>query len=93
TPHKVILPPPSSSSEEEQEEHDNESSDDEEDAELALMMKKFNRLHAKINKKGFNFDPKRKAFRPRKDDKKKCYNCGENGHISYECPKPDKRKG
>ncbi|WVZ98807.1 hypothetical protein U9M48_044188 [Paspalum notatum var. saurae] len=93
TPKKVMPPPPSSSSEEEQEEQDDDSSGNEDDAELALMMKKFNRLHAKINKKGFNFDSKRKAFRPRRDDKKKCYNCGENGHISYECPKPDKRKG
>ena len=44
------------------------------------MMRKFTRLNDKINKKGFNFDPKT------------CYNCGEKGHISPDCPKPDKRK-
>jgi len=71
TPKKVVLQAPSSSSEDEQEEQGNDSSDEEEDVELTLRKKKFNRLHAKINKKGFNFNSKRKAFRPRRDDKKK----------------------
>ena len=32
-------------------------------------------------------------FRPREDVKNKtCYNCEEKGHISPDCPKPDKRK-
>ena len=57
------------------------------------MMRKFTRLNDKINKKGFNFDPKRRMFRPWGDVKNKtCYNCGEKGHISPDCPKPDKRK-
>ena len=38
--------------------HHESSSDDEEDGELALMMRKFTRLSDKINKKGYNFDPK-----------------------------------
>ena len=25
--------------------------------------------------------------------KRKCYNCGEEGHIGKDCPKPDRRKG
>ena len=63
------------------------SSDDEDDGELALMMRKFTRLSDKIKKKGYNFDPKRKMFRPREDVKNKtCYNCGEKGHISPDCP-------
>ena len=57
------------------------------------MMRKFTRLSDKINKKGYNFDPKRKMFRPREDVKNKiCYNCGEKDHICSDCPKPDKRK-
>ena len=81
----------SSSSNEEDDRH--ESSSDDEDGELALMMRKFTCLSDKINKKGYNFDPKRRMFRPREDVKNKtCYNCGEKGHISPDCPKPDKRK-
>ena len=57
----------SSSSNEEDDRHES-SSGDEDDGELALMMK--------INKKGYNFDPKRRMFRPREDVKHKtCYNC------------------
>ena len=57
------------------------------------MMRKFTRLSDKINKKGYNFDPKRRMFRQREDVKNKTYyNCGEKGHISPDCPKPDKRK-
>ena len=26
-----------------------------------------------------------------RQDNRKCFNCGERGHISHECPKPDKR--
>ena len=61
------------------------SSDDEDDGELALMMRKFTRLSDKINKKGYNFDPKRRMFRPREYVKNKTYyNCGEKGHISLD---------
>ena len=56
------------------------------------MMRKFTRLNDKINKKGFNFDSKRKMFRPLDVKNKICYNCGEKGHIAPNCPKPDKRK-
>ena len=81
----------SSSSNEEEDHH--EISSDDEDGELALMMRKFTRLSDKINKKGYNIDPKRRMFRSREDVKHKtCYNCGEKCHISPDCPKPDKRK-
>jgi len=57
------------------------------------MMRNFTCLSDKINKKGYNFDPKRRIFRPRGDNKNKTYyNYGEKGHISPNCPKPDKRK-
>jgi len=82
-----------SSSSNEEEDHHESSSDDEEDKELALMMRKFTRLSDKINKKGYNFDPKRRMFRPREDVMYKTYyNCGEKSHISPDCPKLDKRK-
>ena len=56
----------------EEEDHHESSSDDEEDGELTLMMRKFTRLSDKINKKGYNFDPKRRMFRPREDDFNLC---------------------
>ena len=57
------------------------------------MMRKFTRLNDKINKKGFNFDPKRRMFRPWGDVKNKnCYNCGEKGHIAPNCPKPTRER-
>ena len=91
---KTIKPPiiEISSEEEDDDNIDDEAPYEEDEKELALLMKKFNRLNSKINKKGYNFDPKRKAFCPRRDDKKKCNNCGDEGHISYDCPKPDKRR-
>lgn len=85
TPKKKKVVEPSSSEEEQ------ETSEDDDD-ELALMMRKFSRLNSKIAKKGYSYDPKKKAFLPRKDENKTCYNCGDLGHISYDCPRPDKRK-
>jgi hypothetical protein len=56
-------------------------------------MRKFSRLSDKIDKKGYSFDPNKKVFRPRKDDKNKtCYNYGEKGYISPNCSKPVKRR-
>jgi hypothetical protein len=56
-------------------------------------MRKFARLSDKIGKKSYIFDPNKKVFRPRRDDKNKtCYNYGEKGHISLNCSKPVKRK-
>ena len=60
-----------SSSSNEEEDHHESSSDDEDDGELALMMRKFTCLSDKINKKGYNFDPKRRMFQPREDIKTK----------------------
>ena len=76
----------------EEDDHHETSSDVEDDGEIALMMRKFTRLNDKINKKGFNFDSKRRMFRPMDVKNKICYNCGEKGHIRPNCPKPDKRK-
>jgi hypothetical protein len=74
-------------------EQDDDSSNDEDDQELALLMRKFSRLSDKISKNGYIFDPNKKMFCPRKDDKNKiCYNCGENGHISLNCSKFIKRR-
>ena len=92
-PRKLKMIKQESSSSNEEDDHHESSSDDEDDGELALMMRKFTRLSDKINKNGYNFDPKRRMFRPREDVKNKtCYNCGEKSHISPDCPKPDKRK-
>jgi hypothetical protein len=87
---KMIKHEPSSS--EKEDSHESSSDDESDDRELALMMRKFTRLSDKIGKKGYSFNPKR-VFRPRGDDKNKtCYNCGEKGHISNNCSKPNKRK-
>ena len=69
-----------------------DSSDDDDDKELALMMRKFTRLSDKIGKKEYSFDPKKRMFRPQDEKNKICYNCGERGHISPNCSKPDKRR-
>jgi hypothetical protein len=88
---KMIKHEPSSS--EQEDSHECSSDDEDDDRELALMMRKFTRLSDKIGKKGYSFDPKKRVFHPRGDDKNKtCYNCGEKGHISNNCPKPNKIK-
>ena len=70
-PLKLKMIKQESSSSNEEDDHHESSSDDEDDGELALMMRKFTRLSDKINKKGYNFDPKRRMFRPREDVKNK----------------------
>jgi hypothetical protein len=81
------------SSSEQEDSHEISSDDECDDRERALTMRKFTRLSDKIGKKGYSFDPKKRVFCPRGDDKNKtCYNCGEKGHISNNCPKPNKRK-
>jgi hypothetical protein len=88
---KMIKHEPSSS--EQEDSHESSSDDEGDDRELALMMRKLTHLSDKIGKKGYSFDPKKRVFRPRGDDKNKtCYNCGEKGHISNNFPKPNKRK-
>ena len=57
--HKLKMIKQESSSSNEEEDHHESSSDDEEDGELSLMMRKFTRLSDKINKKDYNFDPKK----------------------------------
>ena len=82
-PRKLKMVKQESSSSNEEDHHES-SSDDEDDGELALMMRQFTRLSDKINKKGYNFDSKRRMFWPREDVKNKtCYNCGEKrSHLS-----------
>lgn len=88
---------PSSSSESDEDDDNDEHDDDDSDTELALLMRRTTRMISKFQKKGYNYDPKKNKFRPKKfdkfggGDKKKCYNCGNLGHISYDCPHPDKR--
>jgi hypothetical protein len=56
-------------------------------------MRKFSRLSEKIGKNGYIFDPNKKVFRTRRDDKKKiCYNYGEKRHIFPNCSNPVKRR-
>jgi hypothetical protein len=75
------------------EQDDDSSNNEDNDQELALLMRKFSRLSDKIGKKGYSFDPNKKVFRPRRDDKNKtCYNYGEKRHISPNCSKPIKRR-
>jgi hypothetical protein len=75
------------------EQDDDSSNNEDNDQELALLIRKFSRLSDKIGKKGYSFDPNKKVFRPRRDDKNKtCYNCGEKRHISPNCSKPIKRR-
>jgi hypothetical protein len=73
------------------EQDDGSSNDEDDDQELAPLMRKFSRLSDKIGKNGYSFDPNKKVFRPRRDDKNKTrYNCGKKGHISPNCSKPIK---
>ena len=60
-----------SSSCDEEEEDDDEASEEDE-GELALLMRKFTHLDNKINKRGYNYDPKKNAFRPRGMTSSKC---------------------
>jgi hypothetical protein len=73
------------------EQDDDSSNDKDDDQELALLTRKFSRLSDKISKKGYIFDPNKKVFHSRRDDKNKtCYNYGEKGHISPNSPSPSR---
>jgi hypothetical protein len=75
------------------EQDDYSSNDEDDDQECTLLMRKFSRLSDKIGKKGFSFDPNKKVFCRKRDDKNKtCYNCDEKGHISPNCSNPIKRR-
>jgi hypothetical protein len=80
-------PPPSSSSEDEAS-NDSSDQDGDGDVELALLMRNTTKMMSRLNKKGYNYDPKNKKFCTRKSKeggKKKCYNCRKYGdHISYD---------
>jgi len=68
------------------------SSDD--DATIALMVS--TKMLKTLNKNGVNFDSKKKKFftssKRKPISKMDCYNCGELGHLSHQCPKPKKDK-
>ena len=86
---KCKAPSPSSSDDE----ASDDSSDEDGDVELALLMRKTSKMMSRLNKKGYNYDPKKNKFRTRKSNdnvKKMCYNCGKYGHLSYDCPEPSK---
>ena len=58
-------------------------------------MRKTTKLMSRLNKKGYNFDPKKNKFRTRKPKdtlKKICYVCGKYGHLSYDCPQESNKK-
>src|SRR6185437_11126738 len=86
---KCKAPSPSSSDDETSE----DSSDEDGDVELALLMRKTYKMMSRLNKKGYNYDPKKNKFCTRKSKenvKKMCYNCGKYDHLSYDCPEPSK---
>jgi len=50
-------------------------------------------MMSRLNKRGYNYDPKKNKFRTRKSKdnvKNVCYNCGKYGHLSYDYPEPSK---
>ena len=59
---KCKVPSPSSSEDEANE----DSSDEDGDVELALLMRKTSKMMSRLNKKGYNYDPKKNKFRTRK---------------------------
>ncbi|XP_039797549.1 uncharacterized protein LOC120662475 [Panicum virgatum] len=74
---------------------DSSDEDDDEDTKLALLMRKTIKLMSRLNKKGYNFDPKKNKFCTRKPKdalKKICYVCGKYGHLSYDCPQESNKK-
>ena len=86
---KSKAPSPSSSDDEASE----ESSDVDGDIELALLMRKTTKMMSRLNKKGYNYDPKKNKFytwRNQDNTNKMCYNCGKYEHLSYDCPEPIK---
>jgi len=86
---KGKAPSPSSSDDEASE----ESSDVDGDIELALLMRKTTKMMSRLNKKGYNYDPKKNKFRTRRNQdnsNKMCYNYGKYENLSYDCPEPIK---
>ncbi|XP_039787003.1 keratin, type II cytoskeletal 4-like [Panicum virgatum] len=74
---------------------DSSDEDGDEDTKLALLMRKTTKLMSRLNKKGYNFDPKKNKFRTRKPKdalKKICYVCGKYGHLSYDFPQESNKK-
>jgi hypothetical protein len=72
----------------EKEESDDEENGSESDEELALFVKKFNKVMKKKNgqfRRGQS--SRRNAFNDRK-----CFECAEPGHIAMNCPSKNKKK-
>ena len=64
-----------------------ESSDDEDNEDLASMIKTTMKLMNQLNKKGLEFNPEIGRFSPKGEylgGKVKCYNYGEEGHITLQ---------
>ena len=86
---KCKAPSPSSNDDEASE----DTSDKDGDVELALLMRKTSKMMSRLNKKGYNYDPKKNQFCIRRNNdnaKKMCYNCGKYEHLFYDYPEPSK---
>jgi len=64
------------------------------DASIALLVRRTTKMLKKLNKKGVNFDSKKKFFTSSKRkpiSEMDSYNCGELGHLAHQCPKPKEK--
>ncbi|XP_066361343.1 nucleolar protein 58-like [Miscanthus floridulus] len=77
-------------------EYESLSDDEVDDASLALTVRKNAKMLKKLNKNDIKFDSKKKKFftstRRKPIFEMDCYNCGELGHLAYQCTKPKKDK-
>ena len=60
------------------------------------MVRRIAKMLKKLNKNGVKFDGKKKKFftssKRKPISKMDCYNCGDLGHLTRQCPKPKKDK-
>src|SRR6266542_1322407 len=70
-----------------------DSSDDKYNEDVSSIIKATMKVMGQLNKKGLEYNPKIGRFSPKSNHpggRIKCYNCGEKGHISPKCSKPNK---